>query len=244
MNCMKMNNLKVFNNEEFGEIRTVTMEDKTYFVGSDVAKALGYAIPHKAVQTHCKGVLKWNIPTSSGNQDMLLVTEGDLYRLIMKSKLPSAEKFESWVMDEVLPSIRRTGSYAVPMSTGEQIQLLAKGNVELGQRVDKVEDKVRSLEDDMPLYGCEIDEVQKHVRRKGVDVLGGKNSEAYHDGSIRSKVYSDIYSQLKREYGCVSSYKSIKRKYIADIHDFIDCYELPTILEEMITDLNAQRRLT
>ena len=244
MNCMKMNNLKVFNNEEFGEIRTVTMEDKTYFVGSDVAKALGYAIPHKAVKTHCKGVLKWNIPTSSGNQDMLLVTEGDLYRLIMKSKLPSAEKFESWVMDEVLPSIRRTGSYAVPMSTGEQIQLLAKGNVELGQRVDKLEDKVRSLEDDMPLYGCEIDEVQKHVRRKGVDVLGGKNSEAYHDGSIRSKVYSDIYSQLKREYGCVSSYKSIKRKYIADIHDFIDCYELPTILEEMITDLNAQRRLT
>lgn len=174
---------------------------------------------------------------------MSYIGEGDLYRLIMKSKLPSAEKFENWVMDEVLPSIRRTGSYAVPMSTGEQIQLLAKGNVELGQRVDKVEDKVRSLEDDMPLYGCEIDEVQKHVRRKGVDVLGGKNSEAYHDGSIRSKVYSDIYSQLKREYGCVSSYKSIKRKYITGIHDFIDGYEPPTILGELIADSNAQRRM-
>ena len=103
-----MNELQIFNNEEFGEIRTVSIEDKAYFVGSDVAKALGYAIPHKAVQTHCKGVLKRNIPTSSGNQDVLLITEGDVYRLIMKSKLKSAEKFESWVMDEVLPSIRKT----------------------------------------------------------------------------------------------------------------------------------------
>lgn len=240
---MKMNNLKVFNNEEFGEIRTMEIDGKPYFVASDVATALGYTNPRKAVIDHCKGVTKRDTPTSSGMQSMSYIGEGDLYRLIMKSKLPSAEKFESWVMDDVLPSIRRTGSYAVTMSTGEQIQLLAKGNVELGQRVDKVEDKVRSLEDDMPLYGCEIDEVQKHVRRKGVDVLGGKNSEAYHDGSIRSKVYSDIYSQLKREYGCVSSYKSIKRKYIPGIHDFIDGYEPPTILGELIADSNAQRRM-
>ena len=86
-----MNELQIFNNEEFGEIRIVSIEDKAYFVGSDVAKSLGYAIPHKAVQTHCKGVLKRNIPTSSGNQDVLLITEGDVYRLIMKSKLKSAE---------------------------------------------------------------------------------------------------------------------------------------------------------
>ena len=239
-----MNELQIFNNEEFGSVRTITKDGKTYFVGNDVAKALGYSETAKAIRTHCKGVSEMDIPTNGGVQTMKMITEGDIYRLVIKSQLPQAEKFESWVFDNVLPSIRKTGSYAVPMTTGEQIQLLAQGNVELNQRVDKVEDKVRSLEDDMPLYGCEIDEVQKHVRRKGVDVLGGKNSEAYHDGSIRSKVYSDIYSQLKREYGCVSSYKSIKRKYIADIHDFIDCYELPTILEEMITDLNAQRRLT
>ena len=239
-----MNELQIFNNEEFGSVRTVTKDNKTYFVGNDVAKALGYSETAKAIRTHCKGVSEMDIPTNGGVQTMKMITEGDIYRLVIKSQLPQAEKFESWVFDNVLPSIRKTGSYAVPMTTGEQIQLLAQGNVELNQRVDKVEDKVRSLEDDMPLYGCEIDEVQKHVRRKGVDVLGGKNSEAYHDGSIRSKVYSDIYSQLKREYGCVSSYKSIKRKYIADIHEFIDCYELPTILEEMITDLNAQRRLT
>ena len=96
-----------------------------------------------------------------------------------------------------------------PLTTAEQIKLIAQGNMELGERVDKVEDKLSNLENDTPLYGCEIDEVQKHVRKKGVEVLGGKGSEAYRDGSVRSQVYSDIYNQLKREYGCVSSYKSI-----------------------------------
>lgn len=112
-----MNELQIFNSEEFGEIRTITKDSKTYFAGSDVAKALGYAIPHKAVQTHCKGVLKWNIPTNSGNQDILFITEGDIYRLIMKSKLPKAEEFERWVMEEVLPSIRKNGGYIAGQET-------------------------------------------------------------------------------------------------------------------------------
>ena len=240
-----MNDLQIFNNEEFGSVRTITKDNEPMFCLADVCKALDITNAGNVKQRLSeKGIHNADTPTKGGIQNMVFINESNLYKVIFQSRKPSAEKFTDWVTDEVIPSIRKTGSYAVPMTTGEQIQLLAQGNVELNQRVDKVEDKVRSLEDDMPLYGCEIDEVPKHVRRKGVDVLGGKNSEAYHDGSIRSKVYSDIYSQLKREYGCVSSYKSIKRKYIADIHEFIDCYELPTILEEMITDLNAQRRLT
>lgn len=130
-----------------------------------------------------------------------------------------------------------------PITTAEQIKLIAQGNMELGERVDKVEDKLSNLENDTPLYGCEIDEVQKHVRKKGVEVLGGKDSEAYRDGSVRSQVYSDIYNQLKREYGCVSSYKSIKRKYVDDVHVFIDRYEPPTALSEQIRDCNAQVRI-
>ena len=130
-----------------------------------------------------------------------------------------------------------------PLTTAEQIKLIAQGNMELGERVDKVEDKLSNLENDTPLYGCEIDEVQKHVRKKGVEVLGGKGSEAYRDGSVRSQVYSDIYNQLKREYGCVSSYKSIKRKYVDAVHVFIDRYEPPTALSELIRDCNAQVRI-
>lgn len=243
---VSVNELQIFNNEDFGEIRTITKDGEPWFVGKDITEKLGYKNGSRDIARHVDedDQIVIPIPGDTQNRNMLVINESGLYSLVISSKLPNAKKFKKWVTSEVLPSIRKTGSYAVPMTTGEQIQLLAQGNVELNQRVDKVEDKVRSLEDDMPLYGCEIDEVQKHVRRKGVDVLGGKNSEAYHDGSIRSKVYSDIYSQLKREYGCVSSYKSIKRKYIADIHEFIDCYELPTILEEIITDLNSQRRLT
>ena len=161
-----MNELQIFNNEEFGEIRTTEIDGKPYFVASDVATALGYTNPRKAVIDHCKGVTKRDAPTSSGTQSMSYIGEGDLYRLIMKSKLPSAEKFESWVMDEVLPSIRKNGYYGKPMSTGEQIQLLAQGNVELNERVGNVESKIQSLEEDMPLYGCEIDEIQKAYQKK------------------------------------------------------------------------------
>lgn len=109
-----MNELKIFENEQFGSIRTAEENGKVLFCGTDVAKALGYAIPSKAVNTHCKskGVSKMEVPTNGGNQEMLFITEGNLYRLITHSKLPEAEKFESWVFDEVLPVIRKHGLYA------------------------------------------------------------------------------------------------------------------------------------
>lgn len=107
-----MSNIKIFKNNEFGEIRTLEQDDKPLFCGSDVAKALGYAIPSKAINTHCKGVSKMEVPTNGGIQQMLFITEGDLYRLIVNSKLPSAEKFERWVFDDVLPTVRKHGLYA------------------------------------------------------------------------------------------------------------------------------------
>ena len=107
-----MSNIKIFKNNDFGEIRTLEQDDKPLFCGSDVAKALGYAIPSKAINTHCKGVSKMEVPTNGGIQQMLFITEGDLYRLIVNSKLPSAEKFERWVFDDVLPTVRKHGLYA------------------------------------------------------------------------------------------------------------------------------------
>ena len=106
-----MSEIQIFNNSEFGEVRALTIDGKEYFVGSDIAKALGYAIPSKAINTHCKGVSKMEVPTNGGNQEVLVIPEGDVYRLIIRSKLPSAEKFESWVMDEVLPTLRKTGGF-------------------------------------------------------------------------------------------------------------------------------------
>jgi prophage antirepressor-like protein len=239
-----MSKLKIFNSNEFGEIRTVMKDGEPMFCLADVCKALGLEQVSR-VKTRLKddGVTTSKVIDRLGReQEATFINESNLYRTIFQSRKESAERFTDWVTTEVLPSIRKTGAYGKPLSTSEQIRLLAQGNTELTERVDKVETKITSLENDMPLYGCEIDEVSKHVKRKAVDVLGGKDSEAYRDGSIRSQVFADIYTQIKREYGVVSSYKSIKRKYIADVHDFIDCYELPRFLEEQIMDANAQMR--
>ena len=105
------NELEIFSSEEFGQVRTMVINNNPYFCASDVAKALGYSNTRDAVSRHCKGVVKSDIPTNSGVQTVSFIPEGDIYRLIMKSKLPSAEKFESWVVDEVLPTIRKTGGY-------------------------------------------------------------------------------------------------------------------------------------
>lgn len=243
--------LTVFENSEFGEIRTEVIGGEPWFCLSDVCKALELEqVSRVKTRLNLNGVTTSKVIDSMGrNQEATFVNEANLYKTIFQSRKESAERFTDWVAGEVLPSIRKTGSYqkpdptAEPLNTFEQIRLLATGTTELAQQVTHLSKEVTELKTDMPLYGCEIDEVQQHVKRKGVQCLGGKDSEAYADGSIRSQVYKDIYSQLKREYGCVSTYKSIKRKYIADVHDFIDCYQLPTVLEEQITAANAQQRL-
>lgn len=103
--------IKNFNNPTFGDVRTIITEDgNLLFVASDVAKALGYAVPQKAVIDHCKHCSKMEHPSNKGTY-INLITESDVYRLTMKSKLPNAEQFQDWVCEEVLPSIRKTGSY-------------------------------------------------------------------------------------------------------------------------------------
>ena len=109
-----MNELKFFNNPEFGEIRTIEEDGKVLFCGADITKALGYKNSSKALSDHCKGVTKRYTPTTSGNQEMNFIPEGDIYRLAAKSELPGAERFESWIFDTVLPSIHKHGAYMTP----------------------------------------------------------------------------------------------------------------------------------
>lgn len=241
-----MNEFQIFNNEELKlKVRAIQNEDGSISINAeDTARGFGWT----TVATSGNEVVRWarmngyceefGFPNKLGKDDY--IPESLFYRLGMKANNAVADKFQNWLAMEVIPSIRKTGHYGKPMTIPEQIQLLAKGNVELSEKIEQVDKRIDTLEQDMPLYGCEIDEVKSHINRKGVEVLGGKQSEAYHDASIRGSVYSDMYRQLKREYGAVSSYKSIKRKYIADVHDFIDCYTLPRILDEQIINTNAQ----
>ena len=109
-----MNDIQIFNNPDFGEVRTMEENGAVLFCGSDVARALGYSNPRDALSRHCKGVVKRDTPTESGIQEMSFIPEPDLYRLVFSSKLPTAEKFTDWVTSEVLPTIRRHGMYATP----------------------------------------------------------------------------------------------------------------------------------
>lgn len=236
-----MNDLQIFNNEEFGEIRTITKDNEPMFCLADVCKALELSNPSMIKsRLNEKGISNIDTLTTGGKQKLLYVNESNLYKTIFQSRKESAERFTEWVTAEVLPQIRKTGGYSMPKTTGGQIQLLAQGYTELEQAVNSIKEDMTELKDNTPLYGCEIDEVKQHVNRKGVIVLGGKDSEAYKNGSIRSSVYSDIYKQLKREFGCVTTYKSIRRKYIDNVHKFIDDYALPMALAEQVKEVNAQ----
>lgn len=128
-----MNNLQIFNNTEFGSIRTVEQNGQIWFCGVDVANALEYKNSRDAISRHCKneGVVKYDTPTSSGIQSIVFINEPNLYRLITHSKLPSAEKFERWVFEEVLPSIRKTGHYGnTPLKDVVNLIRITRDNME------------------------------------------------------------------------------------------------------------------
>jgi prophage antirepressor-like protein len=236
-----MNEIQLFTDGEFN-MRTAVVDGEPLFCLADVCKVLDIQNPSKVAQRLDDDE---RTKLELGRQgETNFITESGLYAVILRSDKPNAKGFRRWVTSEVLPSIRKTGNYsAKPMTTEEKIKLLAQGNTELSERVDRVEDKIGSLENDMPLYGCEIDEVQKLVKRKVVSILGGKDSEAYADRSIRSQTFKDIYCQLKREFGCVATYKSIKRRYIDNVREFIDGYSAPTALSEQISGANAQMNI-
>ena len=112
---VNMNELmtRVFENEEFGQVRTIVENGEVLFCGADVAKALGYANSRKALIDHCKGVTKRDTLTTGGMQQLSFIPEGDVYRLVVHSRLEKAVRFERWVFDEVLPTLRKTGVYAM-----------------------------------------------------------------------------------------------------------------------------------
>lgn len=130
-----MNELQIFNSTEFGEIRTLTGNGKTLFCATDIAKSLGYSNPRDAISKHCRCVAKRDAWVQTGTKadgtpamrktEMAFIPEGDIYRLIAHSKLPAAIKFESWVFDEVLPSIRKSGTYALPQDYPSALRALA-----------------------------------------------------------------------------------------------------------------------
>lgn len=229
-----MNELQFFNSEEFGEIRTAEIDGKPYFVGTDVAKALGYNNPRDAVSRHCKGVVKRDTPTSSGIQSMSYINEGDLYRLIMKSKLPSAEKFESWVMDEVLPTIRKTGSYQKPLTTVEQIQVIATGFLDHEERLNR-------LENTMTIDYAQQESIRDLVSSVVIAHLGGKESNVYKE--IGKKVFAECNRDIKT-YFAVNARNNIPKLRFEESMEYVRNWHPCTNTVMMIRDCNAQMSIS
>lgn len=240
-----MDNIQVFPSEEFGDIRTLVIKGEPWFVGIDVAKALGYKKPTGAVTNNVDedDTLTEGVTDSMGRiQSTLIVNESGLYSLIFNSKLESAKAFKKWVTSKVLPSIRKTGGYGVPQTIPEQIQLLAQGNVELNKRVDDIQAEVENIKSDLPILPLEAYEIEKTVRRKGTEVLGGKKSQAYNDRGLRQKLYNDLYANLKHNFD-VRTYKAIRRKDVEKAVQIVNEYKPPLFLAVQIEATNAQESL-
>ena len=142
-----MNELQIFNNPEFGEVRTINENGVVLFCGSDVARALGYTNPSKALTDHCKGDLTKRYPitdTLGRSQEAIFIPESDLYRLIFRSKLPSAERFTDWVTTEVLPSIRKNGGYIAQQETLSPEELMAKALMVAQQTIAEREARINA----------------------------------------------------------------------------------------------------
>ena len=236
-----MNELQIFNSEEFGDIRTVTIKNEPWFVGKDVAVSLGYKDTSDALKKHVADEDKLTrcFADSGQNRQMYIINESGLYALIFGSKLESAKRFKHWVTSEVLPAIRKTGAYQKPMTTDQKIQLLAQGNVELTEKIDKVDKDLQEFKADMPLLALECQRITRAKNQKVVPLMGGKSAPAYKNKSLMHKVYSDVDAQLRREFG-VNTYKAIKRNQCDLAVKIIEDYVLPMYLKEEIDAENAQ----
>ena len=200
---MSMNGIQIFNNDEFGEVRILKEDGNFYFVASDVAKKLGYVNSSKAVNDHCKGVTKRYTLTKGGNQELNFIPESDVYRLIVHSKLPAAERFEKWVFDEVLPSIRKTGSYNKPMSELEILQH------SINQLVEQ-ERKLKALEVQQGEQVKRLDIIDSRL-----EVLNGVHIEGTGRDRLNAMVRAYV---VKKGISYAEGWKDFKKAYNRAFH--------------------------
>lgn len=231
-----MNELQIFKNEEFGEVRSLNIASEPWFVGKDVATILAYNEPHKAITRHVdeEDRMKYPILSNGGNQETWLINESGLYSLILSSKLPTAKKFKRWVTSEVLPAIRRTGIYQIPDNPMDALKLMFEAQTQTNDKVEHIREDVKELKDNKLLnpgqYNYLGTQIRKRVRAikevRKLDLTSKQNS----------KLYSFINRDLNKYVG-IRTRSQFKEKDFDRALDFISEWDLSytdlKIIEEM-----------
>lgn len=235
-----MSNIQIFNNPEFGEIRTIDQNGEPWFVGKDVATALGYADPRGAISKKVddldRGVAK--MATPSGEQEMTIINESGLYSLCFSSKLEGAKKFKRWVTSEVLPQIRKTGSYIMPKMTKEMQAIFLLDN-----RTAQLDQRVTALENNAVIDYGQQQTLTKAVNHRVIaDTLGGKGTPACEDAHVRGVVYCEINKDLQNWFR-VNARNNIPRKRFDEAIEYVNRWKPSTNTAMMIQNVNGQTKM-
>ena len=234
-----MANIQIFTSPEFGDIRTVDQNGEPWFVGKDVAAALGYGNPQKAIRDHVdeqdRGVNEMDTP--GGKQPIAIINESGLYSLIFGSKLEGAVRFKRWVTSEVLPTLRKTGSYMMPKLSKELQALFL-----LDDRTQRQEQRITALENNMVVDYDQQLSLKNAVNHVVVEALGGKNAPAYGDSHVRGMVYCEINKDIQMWFR-VSSRNNIPRKRFDEAVEYIQRWKPSTNTVMLIQQSNGQTSL-
>lgn len=233
-----MKEIQLFKHEEFGELRTVEINNEVWFVGKDVAEILGYSNPSEALQDHVDAEDKLNSKTLSsfeldlGQRGGWLINESGVYSLVFSSKLPSAKRFKHWVTHDVRPSIRKTGGYFAGSKELQAIFMLDSRTVEHEQRIT-------ALEGSMTIDYGQQRMLAELVNETVVNALSGKESVAYKDKSVRGKTYCEINRDLQRWFR-VNSRNNIPRKRFDEAVEYIQRWHPSMNVAMLIRQTNNQ----
>lgn len=213
------NKIQTFYNNEFGELEVIQSNDKFWFPATKCAKILGYTNPQKAIRDHCKGVNESFTPSQGGIQKTKIISEGDLYRLIIRSKMESAQKFESWVFDEVIISIRKHGAYIMPelleelqKNTEKNAQLLKTLAMEQRERI-LLEERNRALKTKAEQLQMENTKLESKAKRLSDKLEVATPKLSYYD-KILDNPEAVAVTLIAKDYGMTAM------AFNAMLHDF------------------------
>lgn len=235
-----MNELQIFNNEEFGNVRSLMIDNEPWLVGKDVATDLGYQNGSRDINRHVDEEDRRKVMVFDGkqNKETIVINESGLYALVFGSKLPSAKKFKHWVTSEVLPTLRKTGSYAkVPTDPRELLMLTIKAHEQTAQRVDVLEEKVSDLEKSTTIDSSQQYTLERIAKTTVISALGGIDSRAYQ--LMSRKLFSNIWRDYKK-YFKLGSYRDTLKTDYENAKNYLESWSPEVNISLKIKEYNSQ----